>query len=64
MKFIAGVLIGFALERGCDAGGFGWLDPAGLAVPDVERAPVREAGGAGGSGDGSLDLVATFPWPR
>jgi hypothetical protein len=55
MKFIAGVLIGFALERGCDAGGFGWLDPAGLAVPNVECAPVRKAGGTGRSGDRRLD---------
>src|SRR5580765_321345 len=61
VKFIAGVLLGFALERGLNAVGFGGIDAAGLAVPNVECAPVGEAGGAGRSSNCRFDLVAAFP---
>src|SRR5580765_8937225 len=46
VKFIAGVLLGFALERGLNAVGFGRIDAARLAVPDVEGAPVGETSSA------------------
>jgi hypothetical protein len=61
VKFIPGVLLGFASYGGLDLLGFDRIDAPGLAVPNVECAPVGEVRQFGCPTDRRFDFVATFP---
>lgn len=58
MKFIACFLVALGLQRVSDCIALELLDTAGLAVPEVEGSPVREAGALRGALDRGFDAIA------